>query len=143
MRFALALVPLLMCAAPAAAAPKAAPRLPPELTDPALAEKLGRMAGALSKALLDVKVGEVAAIAQGREASPLEKNCTVRDMAMGGDPNAERRLEQQVAASGPAIQKGVAAMVKVLPAMMEALESVGEEMERATANLPQPGYPRR
>ena len=143
MRPVLFALPLLLVAAPAFAAPQRAPQLPPELTDPAMGEKLGRMAGALSKALLDVKVGEVAAIAQGREASPAEKNRTVRDMAVGGDPNAERRLEQQVAASGPIIQKSMTAMAKALPAIMGALEEVGEEMERATANLPQPGYPRR
>ncbi|MEP7316431.1 MAG: hypothetical protein ABI667_07025 [Sphingomicrobium sp.] len=143
MRHALAFLPLLIIAAPAVAAPKHAPQLPPELTDPAMGEKLGRMAGALSKTLLDVKVGEVAAIAQGRQASPAEKNRTVRDMAMGSDPNAERRLQQQVAAAVPVLQNSMTAMARALPAIMGALEDVSEELERATANLPQPGYPRR
>jgi hypothetical protein len=143
MRFTLSILPLFLLAAPATAAPDEAPQLPRELTNPALGEKMGRMAGVLSKALLDLKVGEVAAIAEGRDASPEDKNRTLRDIVVGGDPDAERRLEQQVAASGPAIQKGMAAMARALPAIIGALENVGEEMERATANLPQPGYPRR
>lgn len=143
MRFTLSVLPLFLLAAPATAAPDEAPQLPRELTNPALGEKMGRMAGVLSKALLDLKVGEVAAIAEGRDASPEDKNRTLRDIVVGGNPDAERRLEQQVAASGPAIQKGMAAMARAFPAIIGALENVGEEMERATANLPQPGYPRR
>ena len=35
------------------------------------------------------------------------------------------------------------AMASALPAMMKGLEEAGREMEKATANLPQPGYPKR
>ncbi len=140
MRIALAALPLTLLAAPVAAQP-AAPQLPPELADPALGQKLGKMAGALSRALMDVKVGEIAAAVEGREASPAERNRTVRDLAGGGiDP---RSVERQVEAAAPAMQKGMQAMMKALPAMMAAMEGAMDEVDRATANLPQPGYPRR
>ena len=45
MRKILFALPLMLAAAPAYAAP--APQLPPELSDPAMADKLGRMMGAL------------------------------------------------------------------------------------------------
>jgi hypothetical protein len=34
-------------------------------------------------------------------------------------------------------------MARTLPVIREALNKAGEEIERATANVPQPGYPRR
>lgn len=139
MRIALAALPLMLIAAPLAAQP-AAPQLPPELSDPALGQKLGKMAGALSKALMDVEVGEIAAAVEGREASPAEKKRTVRDMAGNIDPQA---VERQVAAAAPAMQRGMQALMKSLPAMMAAMEGAIDGLDRASANLPQPGYPRR
>lgn len=137
-------LPLMLLAAPAAAAPeRAIPEIPPELTSPETAQKLGKMAGVLSKALLDLEVGEIAAIAEGRQATASEKRRTVRDMAAKGDPDFERDIERQVAAAGPMIQSSMKAMSAALPALIRAMEGVADEMERATANLPQPGYPRR
>jgi hypothetical protein len=137
-------LPLMALAAPAAAAPeRAISDIPPELTSPETAQKLGKMAGVLSKALLDLEVGEIAAAAEGREASPAEKRRTVRDLAAKGDPDLERDIERQVAAAGPMISRSMKAMSAALPALIRAMEGVADEMERATANLPQPGYPRR
>ena len=56
---AIALAPLALFASPAMAAPKEAPSLPPELSDSAMADKLGKMAGALTRALMDMPVGEL------------------------------------------------------------------------------------
>ncbi len=139
MRIAIVALPLLMIAVPAAAQP-AAPQLPRELSDPALGQKLGKMAGALSKALMDMEVGEIAAAVEGREANAAEKKRTVRDMA---GPIDSAAVERQVAAATPAMQRGMAAMMKALPKMMEAMEGAIDGIDRAGANLPQPGYPRR
>ncbi len=139
MRIALAALPLLIIAVPAAAQP-AAPQLPRELSDPALGAKLGKMAGALSKALMDMEVGEIAAAAEGREASAAEKKRTVRDLTGPIDPGA---VERQVAAATPAMQRSMAALMNALPAMMAAMEGAIGEIDRAAANLPQPGYPKR
>ncbi len=143
MRLLLIALPLTLIATPAAAQRSNAPDLPRELTDPAMADKLGQMAGALSRALLDLNVGEVQAAVEGRPVTDADRRRTVRDMAARGDPTIERNIERQAATSGAAIQAGVKAMAAALPAIMESVDRAAAEIDRATANLPQPGYPRR
>ena len=138
---ALALAPLALLASPAMAAPKEAPKVPPEFSDPAMADKLGKMMGALTRALMDMPVGELEAAAQGREPTQADKAKRVRDHV--GGPNAEREIEAQVAASGRQMQVMTKALVASLPTIMKSLEGVERELERATANLPDPTYPRR
>ena len=107
MRLLLIAVSLALAATPAMAQ---APQLPRELTDPAAADTVGRVAGALSRALLDLNVGEIEAAVQGRPVTPADRRRTVRDIAAGGDPDIERRIERQAANSGAAIQAGAKAM---------------------------------
>lgn len=139
-------LPLLLAAAPAVAAPQQQREkieIPPELTSPQTAEKLGKMAGVLSKALMDVKVGEIEAIASGREPTDADKRRTVRDMAVKGDPNFERDVERQVANAGPIIAESMKRITAMLPALMSAMEGISDDLDRATANLPDPTYPKR
>jgi hypothetical protein len=139
-------LPLALIAAPAVAAPQPSPepiQIPPELTSPETAEKLGKMAGVLSKALMDVKVGEIEAIAMGREPTEADKRRTVRDMAVKGDPNFERDVERQVANAGPIIAESMKRITAMLPALMSAMEGISDDLDRATANLPDPTYPKR
>ena len=143
MRLLLIALPLAMFAAPAAAQSRPTPELPRELTDPAMADKLGQMAGAVSRALLDLNVGEVQAAVEGRPVTDADRRRTVRDIAAGGDPNVERAIERQAANSGAAIQAGMKAMAAALPAIMQSVQGAAAEIDRAAANLPQPGYPRR
>lgn len=143
MRLLLIALPLAFIASPAMAQPSNAPQLPRELTDPAMADKLGKMAGALSRALLDLNVGEVQAAVEGRPVTEADRRRTVRDLAARGDPNIERQIERQAATSGAAIQAGAKAMAAALPAIMESVDRAAAEIDRATANLPRPGYPRR
>ena len=138
---ALALLPLALVASPALAAPKETPKLPPEFSDPAMADKLGKMMGALTRALMDMPVGELEAAAQGREPTPADKAKRVRDHI--GGPNAEREVEAQVAASGRQMQVMTKALVDSLPSLMSALGEMESRLERATANLPDPTYPKR
>ena len=141
MRALLIALPLVLAPVPAVAAPKEAPQLPPELSDPAMADKLGKMAGALTRALMNMPVGEVEAAAQGREPTAAERTRTVRDQI--GGPEAEREVEAKVAASGRQMQAMTKALVASLPSIMKSLEGVERELERATANLPDPTYPKR
>ena len=141
------LLPLVLAAAPALAAePADGFQVPPQLTDPAMAQTLAKMLGSVTKAVMDMPVGEVQAAVEGREPTPADKTRTLRDMA-GGDPNLDRKVEQQVASAVPRMQAGMKAMAHSLPGMMKALEKAAGEMEgsldRATANLPTPGYPQR
>jgi len=141
MRALLIALPLMLTPVPALAAPKAAPRLPPELSDPAMADRLGRMMGSLTRALMDLPVGELEAAVEGREPTQADRSKRVRDHI--GGPGAEREVEARVAASGRTVQAATRALVDSLPSMMAALEQAERNLERATANLPDPTYPKR
>jgi len=79
MRKSLFLLPLLLSASPALA--QQAPQLPRELTDPATAARLAGTVHALTYALLNMRVGEIQAAVEGRQATPEERNLTVGDIA--------------------------------------------------------------
>lgn len=135
-------IPLLIAAVPAAAQP--APqreeiRIPPELTDPKLVDRLMEMNKALAKALLDVPVGEIEAAAQGRAPTEADRRRAVRDVAR----LSERDIERTIAEARPQVQAAMQAFARSLPAMTRALSEAANAVERAAANVPQPGYPRR
>jgi len=139
----LILLPLLICAAPAFGQPLPPPQLPPELTDPTAAERFAGAAQGISDAVLDMRIGEVKAAIEGHPANAGERNLTVRDMARRHDPDFDRKLHQRMADIGPTMQRGVNAINQALPAMAQALAQAQQAIERATANLPDPTYPRR
>ena len=141
MRALLIALPLALFAVPAVAAPEPDRQIPPELSDPAMADKLTKMLGPLTKALMDMPIGEMEAIMEGREATAADKNKRVRDEI--GGPEAERELQANVATMGPQMRAMQKALVASLPAIMSAFEGVEKELERATANLPDPTYPKR
>jgi hypothetical protein len=135
-------LPLVLIASPALAQKPAAPesvQLPPELTDMRWADRLTDAVAAMSRAFLDMPVGEVEAAIQGREATAADKRRTVRS-----ETNmSEREIRQQIEAARPAMQAGIKAMAAALPAMMEGLSKAQEELDRAAANMPRPDYPKR
>ena len=137
-------IPALLIAAPAVAAPAPAPEapivIPPELTDPAVADQLGRVAGVLAKSLMNLPVGEMEAAIEGRPPTPADRAKTVRDSV--NDPYLEHRITAEAAASGRMMQAATKALVASLPAIMQSLEGAKQELERATANLPSPVYPK-
>lgn len=135
------LLPLLFVASPALAQPAA--QLPPELTDPRTADRLADAMQGLSQALLDLRVGDVRAALEGRQASPAEKRMTVRDMARRDDPNFERHMQQDMANVRPMVRQSMNALNQALPAMMQGLAQAQQAIERAVANMPDPTYPRR
>ena len=138
MRKSLLIVASLLVAAPAAAQP-VAPQLPPILTDPASAQRLTGVLDAITDAVLNIRVGDVRAAVEGREATPQERAMTVRDMARRDDPDFDRHLHGKLATVGPAIQQSAGAVNRV----MRSLEDAQRSIERAIANLPDPTYPRR
>ena len=140
MRTSLLIAPLVLLSAPAVAQ-QAEPdfQLPPELTDPAMADKLTDVLQVLSKSFLNLPVGEVEAALEGREPTAADKRKTVRSETKV----SERELKQQLDAARPQMKAAMKAMTTALPAMMKGLQEAGRELEKATANMPQPGYPRR
>ena len=141
MRASLLALPLLLLASPAFAE-KPAPetvQLPPELTDPKWADRLTDAMAAMSKAFLDMPIGEVEAAVEGRQATIADKQRTVRSETH----LSEGQIRQQVEAARPAMQAGMKALAAALPAMMEGLSKAREELDRAAANVPRPDYPKR
>lgn len=136
---------LAAAAAPVAAAPPApAPiAIPRELTDPAMANKLGRMAGAMARAVMDMPVGEMEAAIEGRPATPADRSRRVRDVTGADDRAVIDRVTNNTAATGRAMQAAGKALVGALPAIISAIRGAEAEIERAAANLPDPAYPRR
>nr|WP_314446993.1 hypothetical protein [uncultured Sphingomonas sp.] len=143
MRKPLAIAALAMLASPAAAqvAPPApyGSGLPPEITDGRAIDQIGNMVGALTKALLDLPVGEIEAAVESRPVTRQDRQRTVRSVTGTDERDVTAGIEQ----SKGAVVAGGQAVARSLPAIREALNKAGEELERATANIPQPGYPRR
>ena len=137
----LLILPLLLGATPAVAQPM--PQLPPELTDPATVHRLAGTLDELSRALMNIRIGEARAALEGRDATPRERNQTVGDLARRDDPNFDRHMHQQIASIEPQVQRGVQAVNRALPAVMQALDDAQRAVDRAVANLPDPTYPRR
>ena len=144
----LTILPLLLCAAPALAQSAStqqpeAIQIPREMTDPVMADRLADMMQVMSKAFLNLPVGELQAAAEGRKATPAEKRITVRDVARREDPNFDRNFQRQMANAKPMIQQSMKAMADALPSMMQGLQQAGKALERAAANMPDPTYPKR
>lgn len=139
-RFAL---PLILVASPTLAEHPApiALQLPPELSDLTMADRLGRMANTLTRALMDLPIGELEAAAQGREPTPVDRTKRVRDML--ARPGLEHELEAKVTASGRAMQAMARILAQSLPSIMATLDETQRSLERVTANIPDPTYPRR
>ena len=141
MRVSLLLLPLVLAATPAAAqsAPAADDiQVPKELTDPAMIDRLTEVMKALSTAFLEMPIGQVEAAVEGRAVTEADKRRTVRSES----GMTEDAVRQHIAASKPAMQAGMKALAAALPAMMKGMAEAGKELEKAGANLPQPGYPK-
>ena len=81
MRAFLILLPAMLAAAPALAQPLPgpAPVLPQVLADPGMADQLGRVAGAVTRSLMNLPVGELEAAIEGRPATRADRERTIRD----------------------------------------------------------------
>ena len=133
-------LPIAFLASPAAAE-KPAPtvQLPPELTDLKWADRLSDAMAAMSKAFLDMPIGEVEAAVEGRPATLADKRRTVRSET----GMSEREIREQVQAAKPAMQAGMTALAAALPPLLEGVSKAQAEVDRATANVPRPDYPKR
>ena len=140
MRVRLAMLPLLLSATPAfaQAAPPAA-QVPRELTDPATADRLANAMQSLSDAFLKLPVGEFQAAMEGRQPTAAERRKTV-----GSESKlSERELRRQIEDAKPMFQQGMKQLAAALPAMMQGMDELQRSVERATANMPDPTYPKR
>jgi len=141
MRALLLALPLALIPVPAAAAAEAPQtQIPPELSDPAVADKLTRALGPLSRALMNMPVGELEAALSGREPTAADRSKRLADQI---GPDGQKDVEATIAAAGPQMRAMQKALVASLPAIMSALGGMEKELERAAANMPDPTYPKR
>jgi hypothetical protein len=141
MRALLLALPLALIPVPAAAAAEAPQtQIPPELSDPAVADKLTRALGPLSRALMNMPVGELEAALSGREPTAADRSKRLADQI---GPEGQKDVEATIAAAGPQMRAMQKALVASLPAIMSALGGMEKELERAAANMPDPTYPKR
>ena len=144
MRLHLLALPLALVAAAPVAAQQAAPtsdevQLPPELSDPRLADRLVDTLQVLSKAFLSVPTGEVEAALEGRPVTSADRRRTVASETGLTQQELNRKIEE----SRPAMHGAQKALMAAIPAMMKGFAEAEKEFEKATANMPQPGYPKR
>jgi len=52
---------------------------------------------------------------EGRQPTPAERNLTVSDLARRNDPQFDRHLQQQIAATKPKIEQSIHALNQALP----------------------------
>ena len=147
MRALIMIAAVTLAASPAAAQEAPSPaspdiQIPKELTDPAMADKLANIMQALSTAFLDLPVGQVEAAVEGREPTAQDRKRTIREAGRADDPHFEQRLQQQIATAKPMMRASMKALAAALPAMIQGMGAAAKEMEKATANLPSPNYPK-
>jgi hypothetical protein len=105
--------------------------------------KLARTMQALSTAVLNIRVGDMKAALDGREATPEERNTTVGDIIRRKDPNFDRDVQHEVATVGPKVMRRMQAMKRALPEVMRDVDDAQRSLKRAVSNLPDPNYPQR
>ena len=130
----------LLAASPAAAQNAApVPPLPPEVASGQIVDQLQPVLRALSRAVLNLPVGELEAAVENRPVTSRDRSKTVKD-ATG---MSERELDREIAASTGTLKAGTQAVARSWPVISRALDQVGQELDRAVANLPSPAYPKR
>ena len=143
----LILLPLLLAASPAFAqtpAPRPAPAPAPQeiqrvLNDPAMVDRMTNVMQALSRAFLEMPVGEVQAAVEGRQATPADRQRRLRDI----EPGVDVDLQQQMAQARPMIRHSMKALSEALPGMMKGMQDAQKSLDRAMSNMPDPTYPKR
>ena len=144
MRLHLLALPLAVAAAAPVAAQETAPtademRLPPEMSDPRLADRLVDTLQVLSKAFLSLPAGEVEAALEGRPATSADRTRTIASETGLTENELKRKLDE----SRPAMKGAEKALIAAIPPMMKGFAEAQKEFEKAAANMPQPGYPKR
>lgn len=114
-------------------------RLPPEMSDPRLADRLVDALQVLSKTFLSLPAGEVEAALEGRPTTAADRTRTVASETGLTEGELKRKLDE----SRPAMAGAQKALMAAIPAMMKGLTEARKEFDKAAANMPQPGYPKR
>jgi phage-related tail protein len=114
-------------------------RIQRELTDPIWADRLTDAMLAMSRALMNMPVGEVEAAVEGRQPTAADKRRTVQSET----GLSEQQLRGQIEDSRASMRAGMEAVAAALPAIMKGVSDARRELEKANANVPRPDYPKR
>jgi phage-related tail protein len=114
-------------------------RIQRELTDPIWADRLTDAMLAMSRALMNMPVGEVEAAVEGRQPTAADKRRTVQSET----GLSEQQLRGQIEDSRASMRAGMEAVAAALPAIMKGVSDARRELEKASANVPRPDYPKR
>jgi phage-related tail protein len=125
--------------ADAAPAHEETARIQRELTDPIWADRLTDAMLAMSRALMNMPVGEVEAAVEGRQPTAADKRRTVQSET----GLSEQQLRGQIEDSRASMRAGMEAVAAALPAIMKGVSDARRELEKASANVPRPDYPKR
>jgi hypothetical protein len=134
--------PLLLTASAAFAAaplppPESSIEIPPQKKDPHFNDRLMDMSDALSKAFLDLKVGEVEAAAEGRPVTAADRDRTVGQVVR----ISPQELDRQIAEARPKVEAATQALARELPKISRSLSEAARGLKRAADNMPQPYDP--
>ena len=137
MRATILALPLLLSATPLYAQTPV-PQIPP-----AAADRVANTLDAVTDAIMSLPVGRLKAGIDGRASSPAEQQMTVGDLASRDDPAFESKLHRHIAQARPMVRQSIRAVNDAIPQVVEGLQQVSRSLQRATANLPDPTYPKR
>ena len=102
-------------------------------------ESLPSVLGALTDALLDVRIGKLAAALEG-DLTPSRRDSerTVADLGEENDPDFRERTEAQVRASAAGVAGMSRAIGAALPEIARSADAIEQEVARAARALPRP-----
>jgi hypothetical protein len=101
--------------------------VPPELASGAIWDRLDAMIGPLTKAFLNLPVGELEAAAENRPVRPEDRRKTLRDVTRADGQD----VEQEIAQSKGAMKAGSQAIVRALPSVIGALDQAARQIENS------------
>jgi hypothetical protein len=107
------------------------------MTDPRFIDRLMDMSDALSKAFLDLKVGEVEAAAVGRPATAADRDRTIGQVVR----ISPQELDRQITEARPKVEAATQALARELPKISRQLSELARSLQRAADNMPQPYNP--
>lgn len=108
-----------------------------ELSNPAVVGGLSAVMAAMVDAIMDVRIGKLAAVLDGdTRPSRAESDRTVADVAGKDDPYFRERTREKVAAASAGMGGVARAMAAAIPDLLRATDTIEEEVERVARTLP-------
>jgi len=143
MRRLLIAVLALSIAAPAVAADRddrrETDRVVRQLSDPRIARELGDTLGALVDAMMDIRIGRLAAVLNGdRNPGRAESERTIGDLASRDDPYFRDRTRAEVRTMTTGTGAAMRAMAVAIPELMRTADQIERDIARIAHSIPLP-----